>query len=105
MTYRVKISSRAQRDIDAFGRYCRKHSFEFWQEHAVRLAHVFETLLPESPQMWSHFFVTGAPYRAYLFDAGVRTKYWLVYSIDEESRTVRIMRMWNAASNPKKFRV
>ncbi len=55
--------------------------------------------------MWSHFFVTGAPYRAYLFDAGVRTKYWLVYSIDEESRTVRIMRMWNAASNPKKFRV
>jgi hypothetical protein len=55
--------------------------------------------------MWSFFFLTGAPYRAYLFDAGERTKYWLVYRIDESSRTVYLMRMWNAAKNPKKFRI
>lgn len=105
MTYRVEITGRARRDIGAFARYCRTHSEGFWREHGFRLADVLETCLAESPRMWSFFYVTGSPYRAYLFEVGERTKYWLVYSIDEKAKTIYLMRMWNSARNPKAFRV
>jgi mRNA-degrading endonuclease RelE of RelBE toxin-antitoxin system len=104
MIYRVVITARAQRDIDAFARYCRSYSPAFWNEQSDRLVQVFETWLSNRPGAWSYFFVTGAPYRAYLFDVGERTKYWLVYTIDDRSRTVHLLRMWNAARNPQDFR-
>lgn len=91
--------------MSAFARYCRKYSRRFWEAQETQLAHVLETWLPESPRTWSYFVLTGAPYRAYLFVAGERTKYWIVYRIDEQTRTVHIVRMWNAARNPRLFRV
>ena len=54
------------------------------------------------PHTWSFFFVTGAPYGAYLFEVGARTKYWIVYSIDEEAWRVDV-RVWNAAQDPDGF--
>jgi hypothetical protein len=46
--------------------------------------------------MWGYFAFTGAPYRAYLFRVGRRTQYWIIYTVDEEIRTVDILHFWNA---------
>jgi plasmid stabilization system protein ParE len=53
MTYRVVITTRAQRDIDAFARYCRSYSPAFWREQSDRLSRVFETWLSKTPGMWA----------------------------------------------------
>ena len=57
------------------------------------------------PHASSFFFVTGAPYRAYLFEIGARTKFWIVYRIDEDARVVNVLRVWNATRDPNAFRV
>jgi len=94
----------AQLDIDDLARYCRNYSAAFWAEQEARLARVFETWLATTPHMWAFFFLTGAPYHAYLFEIGDRTKYWIVYTINNEARVVNILRVWNASQNPKQFR-
>ena len=103
MRYLVKLTPSAQRDIDDFARYCRNYAETFWHEQEARLARVFEIWLAESPHMWSFFFLTGAPYRAYLFQAGARTKFWIVYMIEEKAQSVTVLRMWNSARDPEKF--
>lgn len=50
--------------------------------------------------MWSYFPLTGAPYRAYLFRVGRRTQYWIIYTVDEDARTVDILHFWNATRDP-----
>jgi len=88
MVFRVDITDRAQLDIDDLARYCRNYSVAFWEEQEARLARVFETWLATTPHMWVFFFLTGAPYHAYLFVIGDRTKYWIVYTIDNKARIV-----------------
>jgi hypothetical protein len=56
--------------------------------------------IAESPLTWGYFVFSGAPYRAYLFRIGRRTQYWIVYTVDEEERTVDIVRLWNATRDP-----
>jgi hypothetical protein len=51
--------------------------------------------------MWSYFIFTGAPYRAYLFRVGRRTQYWIIYTVDDESRTVNVIHFWNATRDPE----
>jgi plasmid stabilization system protein ParE len=104
MLYRVDITDRAQLDIDDLARYCRNYSDAFWEEQEARLARVFETWLATMPRMWTFFFLTGAPYHAYLFELGHRTKYWIVYTIDDNAHVVNMLRIWNASQNPKQFR-
>lgn len=41
--------------------------------------------------------LTGAPYRAYLFRVGRRTHYWIIYTVDEDSRLVNVLAFWNAS--------
>jgi hypothetical protein len=50
---------------------------------------------------WSYFAFTGAPYRAYLFRVGRRTQYWIIYTVDEDARTVDILYFWNASRDPE----
>jgi mRNA-degrading endonuclease RelE of RelBE toxin-antitoxin system len=103
MLFRVHIADRAQRDIDNLARYCRSYTSDFWEEQEARLSRVFETWLATSPHTWSFFFVTGAPYRAYLFEIGARSKFWIVYTIDDEMRVVNVLRVWSAARDPEQF--
>jgi len=105
MPFRVDITEQAQRDIDDVARYCRNYTAAFWDEQAARLARVFETWLASTPHTWSFFFVTGAPYRAYLFEVGARTKYWIVYTVDETTHVVNVLRVWNSAQDPDKFQL
>jgi hypothetical protein len=50
--------------------------------------------------MWSHFFVTGAPYRAFLFKVGRRSSYWFIYTVNDGAQTVDILRFWNSSRDP-----
>jgi plasmid stabilization system protein ParE len=103
MSFRVKITDRAQLDIDEFARQCRNYSADFWSEQEARLAYVFEVRLATMPETWNFFFVTGAPYRAYLYAVGVRTQLWIVYTIDEDRQTVSVLRVWSAARDTRDF--
>ena len=103
MFYRVDITDRAQRDIDDLARYCRSYNSVFWTEQEARLSRVFEMWLATTPHTWNFFFVTGSPYRAYLFEIGARTKFWIVYTIDEQTRVVNVLRIWSASRDPQQF--
>jgi mRNA-degrading endonuclease RelE of RelBE toxin-antitoxin system len=100
MTFRVRIDPVAQRHIDEFAVYLRNYSEDFAVEQIERLDRIISINLGESPLTWAYFAFTGAPYRAYLFRVGRRTQYWIVYTVDEESRTVDILHFWNAARDP-----
>ena len=78
MLFRVEISERAQLDIDDLARYCRHYSADFWEEQERRLARIFENWLAMTPHTWAFVYLTGAPYHAYLFEIGDRTKYWII---------------------------
>ncbi len=101
MAFRVRIDPIAARQIDHFVSYLREYSEDFAIEQIERLDHIFHYNLSVSPLMWSHFPLTGAPYRAYLFRVGRRTQYWIVYKVDEDTRTVDVLLFWNSSRDPE----
>ncbi len=103
MTYRVVIAPLAQEEIGAFAAYASEFSDDFAAEQFTRLNHILSVELAEAPLMWSYFYVTGAPYRAYLFRVGRHTQFWIVYSVDEAEKLVKVLRFWNASRNPRAF--
>ena len=105
MTFRVVKDSVAQAEIDSFGDYASDYSEEFAREQFTRLNRILTVELAEAPYTWGYFFVTGAPYRAYLFKVGRRTSYWIVYTVDEDARRVDVLRFWNASRDTKTFSV
>jgi plasmid stabilization system protein ParE len=56
-------------------------------------------LIANTPHAFSFFHETGAPYRAKLFKLA-RTAYWIVYTVNDDTGTVDILRFWNAAREP-----
>jgi len=100
MTYRVRIDPVALRQIDQFAVYLRDYSEDFAIEQIERLDRIVRANLGEAPHTWSYFPLTGAPYRAYLFRVGRRTQYWIIYTVDEENRTVDILSFWGTARDP-----
>jgi len=105
MAFRVRIDPVALRHIDEFAAYLRDYSEEFAIEQIDRLDRIIAINLGETPLTWSYFAFTGAPYRAYLFRVGRRTQYWIVYTVDEESRTVDILHFWNAMRDPDSLEI
>ncbi len=101
MTFRVRIDPVALRHIDQFAAYLRDYSEDFAIEQIERLDRILRLNLGESPLTWSYFPLTGAPYRAYLFRVGRRTQYWIIYTVDEDSRTVNVLAFWNTARDPE----
>lgn len=105
MAYRVRFDPVAFRQIEAFAAYLRDYSEDFANEQIDRLDRVIIVNIAESPLTWPYFAFTGAPYRAYLFRVGRRTQYWIVYRVDDETRTVDILHFWNAMRDPESFEV
>jgi mRNA-degrading endonuclease RelE of RelBE toxin-antitoxin system len=103
MTFRVRIDPVALHQIEDFARYLSDYSEDFAIEQIERLDRILAIDLSESPLTWSYFVFTGAPYRAYLFRVGRRTQYWIVYTVDEDSRTVDILQFWNASRDPERL--
>ena len=100
MAYRVRIDPAALRQIEEFAVYLRRYDEDFAIEQIERLDLIIARNLAKSPLTWSYFPITGAPYRAYLFRVGRRTQYWLIYTVDEENRTVDLLHFWNAMRDP-----
>lgn len=99
----MRIARIAMRQIEDFAAYLRGHTEEFALEQFERLDRILATTLAQSPLTWGHFALTGLPYRAYLFRVGRRTHYWIIYTVDEESRAVDVLNFWNASRNPEIF--
>jgi mRNA-degrading endonuclease RelE of RelBE toxin-antitoxin system len=36
---------------------------------------------------------------------GRRTNYWIVYTVDEDAKTVNVLRFWNASKEPASFEI
>ena len=86
--------------MDEFAAYLREYSEDFAVEQFERLDNILSISLGESPLTSGYFAFTGAPYRAYLFRVGRRTQYWIIYTVNEETRTVHILHFWNATRDP-----
>jgi hypothetical protein len=71
----------------------------------AELAEAIAHHIKPRPAMWQHFFLTGAPYRAYLFKVSRRTAYWIVYSIDEDMEEINVLRFWNGSRDPEAFEI
>ena len=97
MPYRIERSSRFLADVEEFGDYCKAYSSEYAIRQFERLDYAIRVLIGESPSRWSPFVHTGHPYHAYLFRIGERTQFWIVYTFDETSQTVRLLRLWGAS--------
>ena len=103
MAYRLRLAARAERDIDDFLDWLAEFSPEVAARHERDLSASIRDHLLVRPHMWQFFFLTGQPYRAYLYSVSRRTSFWLVYTIDEEAKTVDVLRFWNAARDPGRF--
>src|SRR5262245_23887612 len=103
MSFTVVRARRFNRDLEDFTRYTSAYSDAFSREQFERLNRILTVDLAEKPKTWSYFFITGAPYRAYLFRVGRRTSYWVVYKIDEATRRVDVLRLWNASRKIETF--
>src|SRR4029077_13787024 len=97
----LRIDPLAQAEIDEFVRYLEAYSAEFALEQIDRLERIIFDDLLEAPFTWPYFAFTGPPYRGYLFRVGRRTQYWIIYTADEDARTVDILQFWNAARDPE----
>ena len=105
MTYKVVTDVFADREIDDFGWYAAAYSEDWAKEQFARLNRVFTVDLAESPNTWACFYVTGAPYRGYLFRVGRRTSFWIVYTVDDDAKIVNVLRFWNASKEPTSLEV
>jgi hypothetical protein len=103
VTCRVVVAPLAQDEMAAVAAFAADYNDEFSEEQFVRINHIVSIELAEAPPMWSYFYVAGAPYRAYLFRVGRHTQFWIVYSVDEPARMVKILRFWNATRDPRVF--
>jgi hypothetical protein len=101
MSFRVRVDPVALREIERFAAYLGNYSEDFAIEQFERLHRILSITLHEAPLMWGYFPLTGAPYRAYLFRVGRRTQYWIVYKVDEDARTVDILKFWNTSRDPE----
>jgi hypothetical protein len=97
MSYHIQRSGWFARDVEEFGRYCSAYSATFAMRQFDRLDYAIRVLIGESPLRWSPFVHTGHPYHAYLFRVGERTQFWIVYTYDEDSQTVRLLRLWSTS--------
>jgi hypothetical protein len=101
VTFRIRIDPVALDQIDEFVARLRNYDERLALEQIDRLDRIISVHLRESPLTWSYFAFAGAPYRAYLFRVGRCTQYWIIYTVDEDARTVDILQFWNTTRDPE----
>ena len=88
MTFRLRIDPVAHSEIDQFFAYARDYNQDFAVEQIERLERTLSVSIGASPLIWGYFVFTGPRYRAYLFRVGRRNQYWIIYVVDEDTRTI-----------------
>jgi plasmid stabilization system protein ParE len=100
MPYRIVIDRAAQSDIDQFYAYLRRYSEQTALKYLDAFYDAIETNMATMPKSFPYFKETGAPYRAFLFTISRRTTFWIIYTVDDRRREVRLLRFWNTAREP-----
>lgn len=103
MAYRVRFAAKAKADIRQFAAYLADYSKATEERVMAELAESIVRYILPRPMSWPFYFLTGAPYRAYLFKVGRRTAYWIIFDIDDTAETINILRFWNSARDPESF--
>jgi hypothetical protein len=100
MTYKVVLDAIADAEIQEFGRYAADYS-------GPRAIHSTKSHLQRRPrgisQHMERFLHNRTTNRGYLFRVGRRTSYWIVYTVDEDAKIVKVLRFWNASKEPAAF--
>jgi plasmid stabilization system protein ParE len=100
MAYTVRRSKQARKDIRNFFRYLRCEAGEsIALKYLDALDSDIARLIPNHPHSFGWFHETGSPYHAKLFRLA-RTTYWIIYTVDDETRSINILRFWNSAREP-----
>lgn len=105
MTYNVRFSAEARRDIQDLFDYLARYSDDIAKFYVSELERSIEHNIAARPLTWQFFFLTGTPFRAYLFKLSRRTAYWIVYEVNEEQNAIDILRVWHGSQNPDEFEV
>jgi hypothetical protein len=103
--YRVFVENSAILEIDAFVSSLAPLNPTAAARHEKMLSEILHSELRRHPKLFGEFWITGAPFRARLYSVSLRTKFWLIYRIDEERNVVRVLRFWNASADPQSFEI
>lgn len=105
MAHRIRFSAQAKRDVRSLSDYLTRYSDEVANLYLNDLANAIEENIAERPHTWQFFFLTGAPFRAYLFKISRSTSYWVVYQVDDANNAVDVLRVWHCAQDPQEFEI
>lgn len=105
MIYELNIAPRAKREMEDFVERLHGFAEDVAEEQLARLSFEISSYILETPRLWNYFFIGGAPYHGYLFRFGRKHHYWIVYTVDEETSTVNILRFWNTSQDPQCFEI
>jgi ParE toxin of type II toxin-antitoxin system, parDE len=99
MVYALRRSESFRRDVDDWLRYLRGLDIAVSDKYYYLLEEALTDSIAGRPQRYAYFHETGAPYRARLFRMS-RSTYWIIYRIDEQGRSIDLLRFWNTARKP-----
>lgn len=103
--YRLVVAPKARDEIEGFLEWLTNYNEKTAEEFRLDLERAVNNQTLQSPKRWPYFFLTGSPFRAHLYTVSRRTSYWVVYEVDDERQLVTILRFWNGARDPAKFKV
>ena len=97
MPYEIRRAPQARRDIRDFFHHLKTEAGEkIARKYLEELDNDLLELIANNPNSFNWFHETGAPYRAKVFKLA-RTRYWIVYVVDDERQIVEFLRFWNTA--------
>lgn len=97
MKYTIIIDVRAQDDIDEFYAYLSKYSEGTANKYVEAFYDALEQTIAQFPLLFPCFADIGDPYHAFLFSLSQRTTFWIIYTVNENTKEVHILRFWNTA--------
>lgn len=103
--YLLRIDRVARHEINEFGIYAGAYGDAWAKIQFTRLRNALLHDLAQNPHRYPIFRLTGPPFRARLFSVGRRTSYWIVFTVDESSRAVDVLRFWNSSRDPTSLKL
>jgi plasmid stabilization system protein ParE len=103
--YDLRFDPVALNDVREFLSYLAEYDPEISARYEIQLETIFEVDLSEHPLRFSWFWLSGPPYRGRLFQVSRRTKFWIIYTVDEMRSRVDVLRFWNASRDPTNLRL
>jgi hypothetical protein len=103
MAWTVRRSSRFDEDALSLARYLSDYSDTLALAAINRLESLISNRIAEMPYSCPVFAAAGEPYRGCLYRIGRRAAFWIVFRVDDDRRTVILLRLWNSVREPDSF--